>query len=120
MGHVNVPVLKLPDVGVPSTGVTKVGEVDNTTEPVPVDVVTPVPPLATARVADKPAAVPVVFWLKVGHVNVPVLKLPDVGVPSTGVTKVGDVANASTVPVPVVVYDVPQAEPVELPMPAPG
>ena len=120
VGQVNVPVLKLPDVGVPSTGVTKVGEVDNTTEPVPVDVVTPVPPLATARVADKPAAVPVVFWLKVGQVNVPVLKLPDVGVPSTGVTKVGDVAKASTVPVPVVVYEVPQAEPVELPMPAPG
>jgi hypothetical protein len=48
------------------------------------------------------AAVPVVFWLNVGQVNVPVLKSPDVGVPSTGVTKVGDVAKASTVPVPVV------------------
>ena len=43
--------------------------------------------------ADKPAAVPVVFWLNVGQVNEPVLKLPDVGVPKTGVTKVGDVAN---------------------------
>lgn len=48
------------------------------------------------------AAVPVVFWLNVGQVNVPVLKSPDVGVPSTGVTKVGDVAKANTVPVPVV------------------
>jgi len=51
----------LPDCGVPKIGVTNVGEVDNTTLPVPVDVVTPVPPLATASVADKPAAVPVVF-----------------------------------------------------------
>ena len=54
---------------------------------------TPVPPEAGAKVADKPAAVPEVFWLKVGQVNVPVLKLPEVGVPSKGVTKVGEVAN---------------------------
>ncbi len=33
----------------------------NTTEPVPVEVVTPVPPEATANVDDRPAAVPVVF-----------------------------------------------------------
>ena len=71
VGQVNVPVLKLPDVGVPSKGVTSVGDVDKTTEPVPVEVVTPVPPLATASVADSPAAVPVVFWLKVGHVCAP-------------------------------------------------
>jgi hypothetical protein len=36
--------------GVPRAGVTSVGEVDRTTAPVPVEVVTPVPPLATARV----------------------------------------------------------------------
>ena len=66
------------------------------------------------------AAVPVVFWLNVGQVNVPVLKLPLVGVPKTGVTNVGDVAKAKTVPVPVVVYEVPHAEPVELAIPAPG
>ena len=42
-----VQLLKLPDDGVPKTGVTKVGEVDKTTEPVPVEDVTPVPPLAT-------------------------------------------------------------------------
>ena len=65
-------------------------------------VVRPVPPEATAKVADSPAAVPEVFWLNVGQVNVPVLKLPDVGVPSTGVTNVGDVAKATTDPVPVV------------------
>ena len=52
--------------------------------------------------------------------NVPVLKLPLVGVPKTGVTNVGDVANATTVPEPVVLYEVPQAEPVELGTPAPG
>ena len=65
-------------------------------------------------------AVPVVFWLKVGQVNVPVLKLPDCGVPKIGVVKLGYVASATTVPEPVVVYDVPQAVPVEFGIPAPG
>ena len=49
VGQVNVPVLKLPEVGVPSNGVTSVGDVSSTTEPEPVDVVEPVPPLATGR-----------------------------------------------------------------------
>jgi hypothetical protein len=62
--------------------------------------VKPVPPEATAKVADRPAAVPVVFWLNVGQVKVPVLKLPDVGVPNIGVTNVGEVAN-TLAPVPV-------------------
>lgn len=66
------------------------------------------------------AADPVVFWLKVGQVNVPVLKLPDCGVPRIGVVKLGEVANATTVPEPVVLYDVPHAVPVEFGMPAPG
>jgi len=65
-------------------------------------------------------ALPVVFWLNVGQVNVPVLKSPDCGVPKIGVVKLGDVANATTVPDPVVEYDVPHAVPVELGMPAPG
>ena len=81
---------------------------------------TPVPPEAGDKVADKPAAVPVVFWLKVGQVNVPVLKSPDWGVPRIGVVNDGDVAKATTVPEPEVVYEVPQAEPVELGIPAPG
>ena len=34
----------------PRVGVTSVGELDSTTEPVPVEEVTPVPPLATASV----------------------------------------------------------------------
>jgi hypothetical protein len=101
----NVQLAKLPLVGVPKIGVTKVGvtsvgEVESTTFPLPVDVVTPVPPDATAKVADKPAAVPVVFWLNVGHVNVPELKFPLVGVPSKGVTNVGEV-DSTTLPLPV-------------------
>ena len=59
------------------------------------DVVVLVPPLLIGKVADNPAAVPVVFWLNVGHVKVPVLKFPEVGVPSKGVTSVGDVANTA-------------------------
>ena len=45
-----------PDDGVPSAGVTNVGEVDKTTLPEPVEVVTPVPPLATANVPAKVTA----------------------------------------------------------------
>ena len=56
-----VQLVRLPDAGVPKAGVTSVGLVESTTEPVPVEVVTPVPPEVTAKVADKPAAVPVVF-----------------------------------------------------------
>ena len=48
----NVQLAKLPDAGVPSAGVTSVGLSDRTTEPVPVEDVTPVPPLATGRVPD--------------------------------------------------------------------
>jgi hypothetical protein len=49
---VKVPVLKLPDVGVPSSGVTSVGLVESTTAPLPVLVVTPVPPLKTGKAED--------------------------------------------------------------------
>jgi hypothetical protein len=47
-----VPVILVPTkaLGVPNAGVVKVGEVLRTTEPEPVDVVTPVPPLATGKV----------------------------------------------------------------------
>jgi hypothetical protein len=44
-----VAFVKVAEVGVPKTGVTSVGLVDKTVEPVPVDVVTPVPPFATGR-----------------------------------------------------------------------
>jgi len=46
----------------------------------------------------KVAALPVVFWLSVG--NVQLVSVPDVGVPKIGVTRVGLVAN-TTLPVPV-------------------
>ena len=84
--------------GVPRLGVVKVGLLERTTEPVPVEVVTPVPPLATGRVPVTPL---------VKGKPVALVKVADVGVPSTGVTKVGDVDN-TTDPVPVeVVVPVP-------------
>jgi hypothetical protein len=60
----------------------KVGDADNTTLPVPVEAVTPVPPLATGRVP----VTPVVKGRPVQVVNV-----PEVGVPNIGVVKVGEV-----------------------------
>ena len=42
-----VALVRLTDVGVPRMGVTSVGEVERATDPVPVEVPTPVPPLAT-------------------------------------------------------------------------
>jgi hypothetical protein len=45
-----VQLAKLPEVGVPNNGVTRVGEVPSTLAPVPVEVVTPLPPLATGSV----------------------------------------------------------------------
>jgi hypothetical protein len=86
-----VALVNTTEDGVPSAGVTKEGDVERTTLPVPVEVVTPVPPFPTATMPVTFPAVPVVFWLNVGHVNVPVLKFPDCGVPSIGVTSVGDV-----------------------------
>jgi hypothetical protein len=67
-----VAYVKIPELGVPSAGVTKVGLVLRTTLPDPVLVVTPVPPLATARVPLKVIA-PVVAEAGVRPV-VPVLK----------------------------------------------
>lgn len=49
VGHVNVPVLKSPDIGAPKAGPTRIGAVLSTTEPEPVEVVTPVPPLVTGN-----------------------------------------------------------------------
>lgn len=93
VGQVNVPVLKSPDVGVPKTGVTKLGLIDNTTEPVPVLVVTPVPPLATGNVP----VTPVVKGKPVKLVAVPLA-----GVPRMGLTSVG-LLDSTTLPEPVLV-----------------
>jgi hypothetical protein len=54
-----VQFVRAPDCGVPSIGVTKVGLVESTLAPEPVDVVTPVPPLATAKVPARVIAPPV-------------------------------------------------------------
>jgi hypothetical protein len=85
--------VNVTDAGVPKTGVTNVGDVDKTLLPDPVDVVTPVPPLVTAKVPVTP--------VDKGK-PVPFVKVTDVGVPKTGVTKVGDVDN-TLLPDPVLV-----------------
>tara|TARA_R110002126_G_scaffold77034_1_gene192261 strand:- start:67 stop:858 length:792 start_codon:yes stop_codon:yes gene_type:complete len=48
-----VVLVSTPEAGVPRAGVTSEGELAKTTAPVPVEVVPPVPPLATARVPAK-------------------------------------------------------------------
>ena len=79
-----VQLVNVPLVGVPRMGVTSVGDVERTLEPDPVEVVTPVPPLATASVP----VTPVDSGKPVQLVSVPL-----VGVPRMGVTSVGDVAR---------------------------
>jgi len=91
---VDVIARPLTDVAVaaPRDGVVRVGLLDRTTEPEPVELVTPVPPLVTANV---PVA------LATGML-VQLVSVPDAGVPSAGVTSVGEVAR-TTLPDPVVV-----------------
>ena len=86
-----VALVNVTDVGVPKIGVASVGLIDSTLLPEPVEVVTPVPPLATGSVP----VMPVVRGKPVALVNV-----TDVGVPKTGVTSVGLVFK-TTLPVPV-------------------
>lgn len=78
-----VPVMFVPTKaeGVPKAGVTSVGLLDNTTLPEPVDVVTPVPPLATGKVP----VTPVVKGKPVALVNT-----PEAGVPNAGVVNEGE------------------------------
>lgn len=96
-----VAFVKTPLAGVPSTGVTNVGLVANTSAPLPVSSVT-----ADARLADdgvpKNVATPVPRPLTPVLIGSPValVNVPDDGVPRTGVTRVGDVA-LTTFPVPV-------------------
>ena len=82
----NVQFVKVPDAGVPKAGVTSVGLVAKTTEPVPVAVVDPVPPFSMATIPVTFAAVPVVFWFNVG--NVQFVSVPDAGVPKAGAINV--------------------------------
>ena len=85
-----VQLLRLPEAGVPNTGVVSVGDVrlalvsvgdcDSTTLPVPVDVLTPVPPFATGRIPVTEEA----------GSAVQLDRFPDKGVPSVGEVKVGE------------------------------
>jgi hypothetical protein len=76
-----VQLVSVPDAGVPSIGVTRVGEVESTTPPEPVEAaVTPVPPLSTGR-----TPVTLLRGRPVQFVSV-----PDVGVPNAGETRVGE------------------------------
>lgn len=79
-----VPLVSVTEVGVPRTGVTSVGLVDKTLLPVPVEVVTPVPPLATGKVPVTPV---------VNGRPVALVKVTEVGVPNVGEVSVGLVAN---------------------------
>ena len=92
----------MPDVGVPRSGVTRVGEVAKTREPDPVAFVTAAAKLALVGVA-KNVATPVPRPETPVEIGRPVafVSVPEVGVPRMGVTSVGDVAN-TTLPVPVV------------------
>jgi len=91
-----VQFVNVPLVGVPKSGVTSVGDVANTSDPLPVSSVTAEAKLADDGVA-KNVATPVPSPLIPVDTGSPVqfVSVPDVGVPSAGVTSVGDVANTS-------------------------
>jgi hypothetical protein len=80
-----VQFVRVPEAGVPNTGVVNVGLLDNTLLPLPVDVVTPLPPLATGNVPVVPPSIgrPVQF-----------VRVPEAGVPRTGVIRVGEFESA--------------------------
>ncbi len=87
-----VQLVNVPELGVPNTGVTNVGEVANTRAPEPVSSVTAVAKFALDGVVRKveiPAASPEIP-VETGN-PVQLLRVPELGVPSTGVVNVGDV-----------------------------
>ncbi len=96
-----VQLVNVPAEGVPISGVTRAGEVANTSDPLPVSSVTAAAKLALLGVARKVATpvprpdIPLLTGSPVQLVNV-----PEAGVPRAGVTKVGEVEPAK-VPVPV-------------------
>ena len=95
-----VALVSVTDVGVPSKGVTNVGLVANTSDPVPVSSVTAASKLALDGVA-KNVATPVPKPLTpvlIGK-SVALVSVADCGVPRIGVTKVGDVLNTKLVDV---------------------
>jgi hypothetical protein len=96
-----VALVKVALEGVPKAGVTNVGLVANTNAPVPVSSVTAVRRFALEGVARK-VATPEPRPLTPVEIGSPValVKVADDGVPSTGVTSVGEVANTAE-PLPV-------------------
>ena len=96
-----VAFVSVAEAGVPRAGVTRVGLVENTSEPVPVSSVTAERRFELDGVDKKVATpvpspdIPVETGSPMQFVNVPAE-----GVPSAGVTRVGDVANTND-PVPV-------------------
>ena len=96
-----VQFVRVPEVGVPKTGVTRVGEVANTKAPVPVSSVTAVIKLADDGVpknAATPAANPDTP-VEIGR-PVQLVRVPEDGVPKAGVVRTGEVANTKS-PLPV-------------------
>lgn len=92
-----VQLVSVPDVGVPSNGVTSVGDVAKTAEPEPVSSVNAAARLALVGVA-RNVATPVPSPLTPVDIGNPVqfVSTPADGVPRLGVVSVGDVA--STIP----------------------
>jgi hypothetical protein len=91
---VPVKLVTVPLEGVPRAGVTSVGDVAKTKEPVPVSSVTAEIRFALEGVARK-VATPLPRPLTPVAMGKPValVKVPLVGVPRIGVTRVGEVAN---------------------------
>jgi hypothetical protein len=100
-----VQLVSVPDEGVPKAGVTNVGDVANTSDPVPVSSVTAFSKLSDVGVP-KNVATPVPKPLTPVEIGKPVqlVKVPDVGVPNAGVTNDGDVSR-TTLPDPVVAVE---------------
>lgn len=101
-----VQLVSVPLDGVPKAGVTRVGEVAKTTAPVPVSPVTAAAKLAVEGVA-KNVATPVPnpdTPVEIGN-PVQLVRVPLDGVPSAGVTSVGDVARTGEPDPVAVVHD---------------
>jgi hypothetical protein len=96
-----VAFVRVPLVGVPKIGVTRVGDVANTIDPVPVSLVMAAAKLALDGVAKAVAtfAASPETPVEIGR-PVALVRVPLVGVPNIGVTRVGLVASTNA-PVPV-------------------
>jgi hypothetical protein len=96
-----VALVRVTDDGVPKAGVTSVGLLENTNEPLPVSSVTAAAKLAEEGVA-KRVATPVPNPLMPVETGSPValVRVTEEGVPNAGVTSVG-LVDITTLPVPV-------------------